>query len=250
MDLTQRSFGMEEFDYEEPQFFSVTMDHQLACVNVHWVKAPVEGGKHGFHVEGLSQHLLRDDTGIRAIVRAIKNILDYGADTRLRTLCTALDAYREIVVRNREAAIPQKPGRQDARPKLHGEQGRRGSELVLEKAIAKNLRHSSVRRDVSVNGLATEQRTTKRDRHGAGTTRSVEMKTFSGALASESRRTSGNGGKSTYEVARQLRTGFHLTKSGGMEEPKRRTKPSRKLIESRESISGRHTMAPRSRHDL
>jgi hypothetical protein len=64
MDLMQRSFGMEKFDYEEPQFFSVTMDHELARINVHWLKAPVGGGNHSFHVEGLSQHLLRDAGGI------------------------------------------------------------------------------------------------------------------------------------------------------------------------------------------
>ncbi|OQV10377.1 hypothetical protein CLAIMM_14389 [Cladophialophora immunda] len=108
MDLTQRSFGMDKFDYEEPQYFSVTMDHQLACINVHWLGAPVEGGQHSFHVEGLSQHLLRDENGIRAVSRAIKNILDWGADPRLRALCEALDAYRETVVRNREAANAQR----------------------------------------------------------------------------------------------------------------------------------------------
>ena len=35
IELMQRSFGMGKFDYDEPQYFSVTMDHQLACVNVH-----------------------------------------------------------------------------------------------------------------------------------------------------------------------------------------------------------------------
>ncbi|OAP54577.1 hypothetical protein AYL99_11025 [Fonsecaea erecta] len=111
IDLTQRSFRMGKFDYNEPQYFSLTMDHQLACVNVHWLRAPAkgeEGGQHSFHVEGLSQHLLGDVNGIRAVSRAIKNILDHGADARLRTLCEALDAYRKTVVRNREAANAQK----------------------------------------------------------------------------------------------------------------------------------------------
>jgi hypothetical protein len=35
MKLIQRSFRVRSFDFHEPQFFSVTMDHQLACVNVH-----------------------------------------------------------------------------------------------------------------------------------------------------------------------------------------------------------------------
>ena len=109
IELIQRIFGMEKYDYEDPQYFSVTMDHQLACVNVHWLKAPVDGGTHSFHVEGLSQHFLKDADGIRAVTRAIKNILDHGADERLRRLCTALDAYREMVVRDRETANPEKP---------------------------------------------------------------------------------------------------------------------------------------------
>ena len=33
-------------------------------------------------MEGLSQHLLRDADGLRAVTRAIKNILDYGSDAR------------------------------------------------------------------------------------------------------------------------------------------------------------------------
>ena len=106
MELMQRSFGAEDFNSDEPQFFSVTMDHQLACVNVN---TPPEGGPHSFHVEGLSQHPLNDANGLRAVTRAVKNILDYGTDVRLRTLCNALDAYRETVVRNREAADPHSP---------------------------------------------------------------------------------------------------------------------------------------------
>ena len=107
IDLMQRSFGMGKFDYEEPHYFSISMDHQLACINVHWLAAPGEGGQHSFHVEGISQHLLRDENDIRAVSRAIKNILDWGADPRLRALCKALDAYRETVVRNREVANAQ-----------------------------------------------------------------------------------------------------------------------------------------------
>jgi len=108
LELIQRSFRAGSFDYNEPQFFSVTMDHQLACVNVHWLRAPAAGEQHSFHVEGLSKHLLDDANGIRAVIRAIKNILDHGADARLRTLCSALDAYRETVIRNRETANAQR----------------------------------------------------------------------------------------------------------------------------------------------
>jgi hypothetical protein len=96
LELMQHS--VEKFDYDQPLYFSVTMDHQLACVNVHWVRAPVGGEPHSFHVAKLSRHLLDDADGIRALVRAIKNILDYGADSRLRFLCSALDAYRETEI--------------------------------------------------------------------------------------------------------------------------------------------------------
>lgn len=115
MDLMQRIYGTEGLDYDEPQFFSVTMDHELARINVHWLGAPVKGRQPGFHVEGLSQHLLNDANGLRAVIRAIKNILDFGVDARLRTLCKALDAYRETIVRNREAANPYSKQRDDVR---------------------------------------------------------------------------------------------------------------------------------------
>ena len=108
LELIHRSFGVEKLDYNEPQFFSVTMDHELARINVHWLSAPAEGGRHSFHVEGLSQHLLNDPRGIRAVVRAVKNILDHGSDTRLQKLCEALDAYRQRIIREREAATTKR----------------------------------------------------------------------------------------------------------------------------------------------
>lgn len=104
IDLLQRSAGLKYLDYEEPQYFSISMDHELARINVHWLRAPAEGAQHSFHVEGLSQHLLRDERGIKAVSRAIKNILDHGTDARLRALCGALDAYRDTVVRDKEVA--------------------------------------------------------------------------------------------------------------------------------------------------
>ncbi|KAL9605051.1 MAG: hypothetical protein Q9179_001647 [Wetmoreana sp. 5 TL-2023] len=107
LELIRRSFGAESFDFDEPHFFSVTMDHQLACVNVHWVRNPAEGGQYSFHVEGLSTHLLSDVNGLRSLRRAIKNILDHGSDVRLRKLCEALDAYRQRVVSEREAVTTE-----------------------------------------------------------------------------------------------------------------------------------------------
>src|SRR5256885_4581045 len=248
MDLIQRSFGTEKFDYEEPQFFSATMDHQLACVNVHWIKASVDGGNHSFHVEGLSKHLLDNANGLRAVTRAIKNILDYGADMRLQTLCKALDAYREMVVRNREAANPQRPRRHEAQPNVHGEQGRRANELVVEETSAKTLRHTSVPRDTSANEPVTEQRTTKRDRHGPSATQNVGMSTSSAAPISGSRHI-GSAGKTTYSVAPKATAPSRHTLAAGAEEPKRRIRPTQKLMDSRYSLIGNRREEPRSRHD-
>ncbi|KAL2402322.1 hypothetical protein ABEF95_013366 [Exophiala dermatitidis] len=124
MELVQRSFGMENFDYDEPQYFSITMDHRMAQINIHWLRAPAEGGRHSFHVEGISDHLLRDANGIRAVSRAIKNILDYGTDARLRAICKALDAYRETV-----------PHRE-----LYAAQAERSRHLILESKASRHAR--------------------------------------------------------------------------------------------------------------
>ena len=245
MELMQRSISSETIDYNEPKFFSITMDHEIARINVHWLKASREGANYSFHVEGLSQHLLKDADGVRAIIRAIKNILDHGADKRLRTLCTALDAYREMVVRDREAANPRRL-RHEALPKVDDGQGRRGNDLTLGQTIAKNLRHTSMPRAKSVEELVTEQRTTKRERHGTGATRILGT---SEAPMSSSRQITGTAGKSTYSVAPTLGSRSRHKNAGGVAEPKRRTKPSEKLKESRESTFGHHGAKPRGRHD-
>jgi len=126
LELTRRSFGMEKLDYNEPQFFSVTMDHELARINVHWLSAPTEGGRHSFHVEGLSQHLINDAHGIRVVVRAVKNILDYASDERLRKLCEALDAYRKRVILERQAATNTRDPEPAVQTEMREERQRRG----------------------------------------------------------------------------------------------------------------------------
>jgi hypothetical protein len=131
LELMRRSFGVDNLDYNEPQFFSVTMDHQLACVNVHWVSPLAEGGQYSFHVEGLSKHLLDDANGIRAVRRAVKNILDYGDDARLRALCHALDAYREKVIHEREAVTTERDQAYEiqTQPQKEQQRGRRKGQL-------------------------------------------------------------------------------------------------------------------------
>lgn len=108
LELISRSFGLESFDFDQPQFFSVTLDHKTACVNVHWIADRADEGQYSFHLEELSTYLLKDANGVRALRRAIKNILDYGSDTRLQHLCDALDAYRNVIIAEREAATAEK----------------------------------------------------------------------------------------------------------------------------------------------
>ncbi|KAI9841867.1 MAG: hypothetical protein M1837_000337 [Sclerophora amabilis] len=83
------------------------MDNAYAQINVHWLDAGADDGQLRFHVEILSQYLLNDPDSLRAVRRAVKNILDYGAVERLPRLCKALDAYRQKVVVEREMAISE-----------------------------------------------------------------------------------------------------------------------------------------------
>jgi hypothetical protein len=131
LELIQRSFGAERLDFNEPQFFSVTMDHELVRINVHWLSAPTDGGKYSFHVEGLSQHLLRDANGLRAVTRAIKNILDYGSDVRLRKLCEALDAYREKVILGRGAVATERDQAYEVQTGPRPEEKRKSRKIQL-----------------------------------------------------------------------------------------------------------------------
>ena len=140
-ELHKRSFGAESFDFSEPHFFSITMDHQLACVNVHWLSAPTDGGRNSFHVEGISQHLLRDPTGLRAVTRAIKNILDYGSDARLRKLCEALDAYREKVIIERKAVITERDQRHEVQTELRPEERLRSRKIQLPSYEQEEYQH-------------------------------------------------------------------------------------------------------------
>ena len=249
MDLTERSFGLQRLDYEEPQFFSVTIDHQLACVNVHWLRAPVGGGKHSFHVEGLSQHLLKDADGIRAVVRAIKNILDDGTDKRLRTLCEALDAYRAIVVRNREAADPRKV--HAAQVKWQGRPGEGPREPMLEQTSTKNMRHAPVPKQASTDELITEQwKKQKQNRHGTDAAQNSGLNISTVAPTSTARHTAGNATKSVPNFVTKTSTPSRHTTAGGAVEPRRQVRPSQKLLESRKHMIDNQGVKPRSRHEL
>jgi hypothetical protein len=84
------------------------MNHQLACVNIHWLNSPAKDGQYDFYIKRLSKHILNDVNSIRTIRRTMKNILNYGRDARLRTLCEVLDAYRENIINESEAATSER----------------------------------------------------------------------------------------------------------------------------------------------
>lgn len=69
------------FGISEPQFFSMSIDHAMACINVHWLSQKAESGTICFHVEKLLQYFL-DVDGLKAVKRAVKNILDYVVSER------------------------------------------------------------------------------------------------------------------------------------------------------------------------
>lgn len=80
----------------EPQFFSMSIDHAMACINVHWLSEKAESGQICFHVEKLLPYFL-DVDGLKAVKRAVKNILDYCVSERPQKICEGLDAHLQIV---------------------------------------------------------------------------------------------------------------------------------------------------------
>ena len=103
-ELAQRASEWKSLDYNEPQFFSIVMDHKLVQINVHWLRHNASDGQFSFHVHELSEYLLRDPNTIGIIQRAVKNIVDWGLQTRLPMICKELDAYREKLSRENAEA--------------------------------------------------------------------------------------------------------------------------------------------------
>ena len=95
LELISRSSGLEDFDLNNPLFFSVTMDQNVACVNVHWIGRKSGTNEHTLHLEELRMLPLRYNDSIQVLQRAIKNIYDYASDSRLQLILSALDEYRK-----------------------------------------------------------------------------------------------------------------------------------------------------------
>ena len=110
-ELLSRSKNRDDvdLDFDEPQFFSATIDQNMGCVNVHWIGSRAESGQHTFHLENFSMHILNDVEGVRAIRRAVKNIFDYASDKRLTLLADALDEYAKKIVAQKTGARSRAP---------------------------------------------------------------------------------------------------------------------------------------------
>lgn len=108
LELISRGSGLDDFDLNNPLFFSVTMDQNIACVNVHWIGKNSDTNQYTFHLEELRMLPLRYDDSIQVLQRAIKNILDYAADPRLKLILDALDEHRKKIIAQRNAEPVEK----------------------------------------------------------------------------------------------------------------------------------------------
>ncbi|KAI9885725.1 MAG: hypothetical protein M1823_002491 [Watsoniomyces obsoletus] len=89
-ELSVRGGGSRDLSEDHrPRFFSVTADHELATVNLHWVGT--KEGHSTYNMETLSWHLLRKEEGVRSLHRAVQNLLDYGRTTHLAWVRGLLD---------------------------------------------------------------------------------------------------------------------------------------------------------------
>ncbi|KAI9780331.1 MAG: hypothetical protein M1839_006754 [Geoglossum umbratile] len=104
VELTRRSVGLENLDHDEPQLFSISMDHTTVHVNMHWLSADTQDGQLNFQVETLSTHDLRRLDDLRAVQRTVKSIFDWGQGEWLQMICRQLDGYVEKVEVERTAA--------------------------------------------------------------------------------------------------------------------------------------------------
>lgn len=55
-----------DIDYEEPMFFSITIDHLMACIKVHLLSKEAESGAYCFHMRRILWYVL-DAGGLKAV---------------------------------------------------------------------------------------------------------------------------------------------------------------------------------------
>jgi hypothetical protein len=104
VELARHASELDSLDHDEPQFFSLSKNHQSANVYVHWLSIGADDGQYCFYIEWLSLHSLRDLDGLRAIQRTIKNIFDWSVGKRLPMICKQLGVHRQRIQVERTVA--------------------------------------------------------------------------------------------------------------------------------------------------
>ena len=94
LQFAQQVSAEEKIDFDEPQFFSISIDKVIAFIKVHWLSREAKNRAFCCHMKHLQSQLL-DVDGLKAVDRAIKNILNYGVNERLAKICGDLDMYGE-----------------------------------------------------------------------------------------------------------------------------------------------------------
>lgn len=108
LELMSRGPTPDDFDLNQPLFFSVTMDQEFAGVNAHWIGKNLDTNQYTFNLEELKMLPLKYDDSIQVLQRAIKNIFDYAADPHLKPILEALDDHRKKIIAHRAAESVEK----------------------------------------------------------------------------------------------------------------------------------------------
>ena len=87
-----------------PHFFSVTLNNKFASVNAHWLSGSADDEPICYHMATLSDYLLTESGGLRAVHQIVKNILDNAVNRRLPLIRKALDTYNHTRVGEQENA--------------------------------------------------------------------------------------------------------------------------------------------------
>ncbi|KAF2795088.1 hypothetical protein K505DRAFT_374195 [Melanomma pulvis-pyrius CBS 109.77] len=103
LEFLSRNPSLGDSYLNQPLFFSLTMDHESACLNAHWIGKCPDTNQHTFHLEELKALPLRYNDNIHVLQRAIKNIFDYAVGPRLKPILDALDEYSKNMTAQRTA---------------------------------------------------------------------------------------------------------------------------------------------------
>ncbi|PGH18865.1 hypothetical protein AJ79_00278 [Helicocarpus griseus UAMH5409] len=145
LQLHRRTVGAAQFDHTQPWFFSLTMDQQIARLNVHWITTTITGrsmmspkpqrqahsrrpstvSTRSFNTELLTVYLLNDMNALRDLHRAVCNVLQYGRDVLLPKLRLLLELCHQPYEKRSVSSNQTETG-----AGLEREQEREGGEAV------------------------------------------------------------------------------------------------------------------------